>query len=144
MTPMTYSETYSAFWNHLKTFADLPVSRVQVTNEPVDGDGAFQVPDSGVWARMTVAYGQTFVAGLADNPVTRRVGVLSFQLFGERGCGEYPLLDLAESLTQHFQFHRYAFLEILTGSTANISASNGKWHQVNVNFTFRVYTNGAQ
>ena len=152
---MTYSDTYEAIIEHLKTFPDLPLDNVQVGNMPVDGEGAFVIPDTDVWARMTVNYGQTFISGLADNPVTRRVGVLSFQLFGERGYGEYPLLDLAEKLTQHFQFHRVSFLEFLTGSTANISASggllnssndvsSGEWHQVNVNFTFRVYTNGAK
>lgn len=155
MIPMTYSDTYEAIIEHLKTFPDLPLDNIQVSNMPVDGEGAFVIPDTDVWARMTVNYGQTFISGLADNPVTRRVGVLSFQLFGERGYGEYPLLDLAEKLTQHFQFHRVSFLEFLTGSTANISASggllnssndvsSGEWHQVNVNFTFRVYTNGAK
>lgn len=143
MTAMTYSEVYEAIINRLKDFADLPLENIQVGNTDVDGGAAFGL-NKETWAQMRVNYAPTIISGLADNPVTRRVGVLSFRLFGAKGYGEYPSLDLAEKLTTHFQFYRVSFLEFLTGDISPADIKEGEWYALDVSFTFRVYTNGAQ
>lgn len=137
MKTMTYEEVRIAFLNHLKTFPALPIEKVLTPNMPIDGKGAFDIPKSGIWSRMSINYGTSFIASVSDKPCTRRVGILTFQLFNSRGRGESELNSIAEQLTEHFQYYKESHLEILSGSLVS-SDDDRNWHQVNVNLVFRV------
>lgn len=137
MVNMTYQQVEDAIRLRLKTFTGLSFDKFLSSNRPVDGAGAFTPPENSQWVRWTINYGQSFIAGVADKPCTRRVGIVTFQIFTPKGQGTAIANDLAEKLTQHFNYHVNSHLEVLEASRTPDFAED-KWYQTNVNLTFRV------
>lgn len=138
MIRMNFNAVKDALWNRAKTFQHLPIDRFDTPNRPLDGGGRFVIPESGIWVRMVTTYGQSFISGLTNNPCTRRVGLLSFQIFGEKGKGEDDVNTLAEQLVSHFQYYTIDHLEVMEGSMIESEERDTNWYQKNINFTFRV------
>lgn len=137
---MAYQEVQTAIATKLSEFVGImPVTSFKSPNAPLEGAGKFIVPNNGKWSAYFIQYGPSFISGISDKPCTRRAGVLTFQIFYPKGQGTAEINQLAEQLTQHFQYFNFSHMEILEGSKT-FEGSTDTAYQLNLNFTFRVNT----
>ncbi|UFG21205.1 hypothetical protein LN920_11605 [Acinetobacter baumannii] len=129
---MTLEQTRQAIIDHMQAFTGIAQERIQYPNAP-----GFNVPTKGVWCRLTIAGGPSFISGIADNPCTRRTGNILIQCFDRLHTGEKALTVLSDALLAHFEYFSIEHLECLNGQSiyAGIDAD---FIQYNVSIGFKV------
>ncbi|RDF71641.1 hypothetical protein DWA07_20105, partial [Acinetobacter baumannii] len=71
---MTLEQTRQAIIDRMQSFRGITQDRIQYPNLP-----GFTVPKEGLWCRLTIAGGPSFISGIADNPCTRRTANIMVQ-----------------------------------------------------------------
>ncbi|HBY5613953.1 TPA: hypothetical protein MIY28_29250 [Klebsiella pneumoniae] len=129
---MTLEQTRQAIIDHMQAFTGIAQERIQYPNAP-----GFNVPTKGVWCRLTIAGGPSFISGIADNPCTRRTGNILIQCFDRLHTGEKALTVLSDALLAHFEYFSIEHLECLNGQSiyAGIDAD---FIQYNVSIGYKV------
>lgn len=129
---MTLEQTRQAIIDRMQSFTGLAQDRIQYPNAP-----GFKVPKEGVWCRLTIAGGPSFVAGVADKPCTRRTGNIMFQCFARHHSGVKGLTELSDSLLEHFEYFTSDHLECLQGQSIFIG-QDADFIQYNVTIQYKV------
>lgn len=129
---MTLEQAKSAMRARIVAFNGLQPAQIQWPNR------AFTVPTTGIWARVSYMGGDGFIAGMADDPLTRETGILSIQLFIRNGEGTATLSNLADSLGKWLAFYTVGSLELLAASKIDVGDDKQGFYQMNVNVPYRV------
>lgn len=99
--------------------------------------GVFNTPASGIWARVTIQYGDSFMAGMGDNPHTRTIGQIVIQMFDRKGNGIAALGQKVDSLRGHLAYYTSGHLELLAASRLDVGDDGLGFYQINVIVPFR-------
>ncbi|WP_406860135.1 hypothetical protein [Acinetobacter baumannii] len=129
---MTLEQARQAIVDRMMSFTGISQDRIQYPNAP-----GFTVPTKGVWCRLTIAGGPSFISGIADKPCTRRTGNIMIQCFDRLHVGEKALTVLGDALLAHFEYFKSSQLEALQGQVQNLG-SNGDFVQYNITIGYRV------
>ncbi|MHC0320749.1 hypothetical protein ACYIRX_19210, partial [Acinetobacter baumannii] len=122
-----------AIIEHMQAFTGIAQERIQYPNAP-----GFNVPTKGVWCRLTIAGGPSFISGVADNPCTRRTGNIMIQCFDRLHVGEKALTVLGDALLAHFEYYSIDHLECLNGQSIFVG-QDPDFIQYNVSIQYKVY-----
>ncbi|MHC0393025.1 hypothetical protein [Acinetobacter baumannii] len=117
----------------MQAFTGIAQERIQYPNAP-----GFNVPTKGVWCRLTIAGGPSFISGVADNPCTRRTGNIMIQCFDRLHVGEKALTVLGDALLAHFEYYSIDHLECLNGQSIFVG-QDPDFIQYNVSIQYKVY-----
>lgn len=96
----------------------------------------FETPSDGIWYRLTVQHGINLMVGMADTPCTRELGAVAIQVFYPNNKQTSSVKRLADSLGNHFGYHRVQGLEFMTPSVINVPGREDGY-QINVRVPFR-------
>lgn len=129
---MTLEQTRQVIVDRMQSFTGIAQDRIQYPNAP-----GFTVPKEGLWCRLTIAGGPSFVAGVADKPCTRRTGNIMVQCFARHHSGAKGLTELSDSLLQHFEYFTSEHLECLQGQSIFIG-QDADFIQYNVTIGYKV------
>ena len=129
---MTLEQARQAIVERMQSFDGISQDRIQYPNAP-----DFKVPDTGLWCRLSILGGQSFIAGLADQPQTRRTGNIMIQCFARPNTGEKAVTELSDNLLAHFEYFTFSNLECLNGQSVN-NGSDGDFIQYNITISYRV------
>lgn len=129
---MTLEQTRQAIIDRMQSFTGIAQNRIQYPNAP-----GFTVPKEGLWCRLTIAGGPSFVTGIADNPCTRRTGNIMIQCFDRLHTGEKALTILSDALLTHFEYFFFDDLECLNGQSIN-AGKDADFVQYNLTIGFKV------
>ncbi|ENU08659.1 hypothetical protein [Acinetobacter calcoaceticus] len=129
---MTLEQTRQAIIDRMQSFTGIEQDRIQYPNAP-----SFNVPKEGLWCRLTIAGGPSFVSGVADNPCTRRTGNIMIQCFDRLHIGEKALTILSDALLAHFEYFSFDDLECLNGQYIN-AGKDADFVQYNVTIGYKV------
>jgi hypothetical protein len=110
---MTLEQTRQAIIDRMQSFTGIAQDRIQYPNAP-----GFKVPQEGLWCRLTIVGGPSFIVGIADNPCTRRTGNIMVQCFARHHTGVKGLTELGDALLAHFEFFAKDHLECLQGQSS--------------------------
>ncbi len=130
---MTLEQTRQAIIDRMQAFTGIAQERIQYPNAP-----GFNVPTKGVWCRLTIAGGPSFISGIADNPCTRRTGNIMIQCFDRLHVGEKALTVLGDALLAHFEYYSIDHLECLNGQSIFVG-QDPDFIQYNVCIQYKVY-----
>lgn len=109
---MTLEQTRQVIVDRMQSFTGIAQDRIQYPNAP-----GFTVPKEGLWCRLTIAGGPSFISGIADKPCARRTGNIMVQCFGRLHTGEKALTILSDALLAHFEYYSIDHLECLQGQS---------------------------
>lgn len=98
---------------------------------------SFNPPENGLWCRLTIAGGSSFIAGIADKPCTRRTGNIMIQCFDRLHTGEKAITELSDALLAHFEYFTIEHLECLQGQAIN-AGKDSDFIQYNVSIGYKV------
>jgi len=129
---MTLEQTRQAIIDRMQSFTGISQNRIQYPNAP-----DFTVPKEGLWCRLTIAGGPSFISGIADNPYTRRTGNIMIQCFDRLHTGEKALTILSDALLAHFEYFSFDDLECLNGQYIN-AGKDADFVQYNVIIGYKV------
>lgn len=129
---MTLEQTRQAIIDRMQSFTGIAQDRIQYPNAP-----GFNVPKEGLWCRLTIAGGASFISGIADNPCTRRTGNIMVQCSARHHSGVKGLTELSDSLLQHFEYFTADHLECLQGQSIFIG-QDADFIQYNVTIGYKV------
>lgn len=129
---MTLEQTRQAIIDRMQSFTGIDQARIQYPNAP-----EFNVPENGLWCRLTIAGGSSFISGIADKPCTRRTGNIMIQCFARHHTGEKGLTELSDSLLAHFEHFSFDDLECLNGQSIKVG-KDSDFVQYNVTIGFTV------
>ncbi|HCA5336796.1 hypothetical protein ACKEN5_16560 [Acinetobacter baumannii] len=129
---MTLEQTRQAIIDRMQAFTGISQDRIQYPNAP-----GFNVPTKGVWCRLTIAGGPSFISGIADNPCTRRTGNILIQCFDRLHTGEKALTVLSDALLAHFEYFSIEHLECLNGQSI-YAGKDADFIQYNVSIGYKV------
>ncbi|MDC5107798.1 hypothetical protein OHW62_10240 [Acinetobacter baumannii] len=129
---MTLEQTRQAIIDRMQAFTGIAQERIQYPNAP-----GFNVPTKGVWCRLNIAGGPSFISGIADNPCTRRTGNILIQCFDLLHTGEKALTVLSDALLTHFEYYSIDHLECLQGQSIFVG-QDADFIQYNVTIGYRV------
>ncbi|HAV5933489.1 hypothetical protein [Acinetobacter baumannii] len=129
---MTLEQTRQAIIDRMQAFTGIAQERIQYPNAP-----GFNVPTKGVWCRLTIAGGPSFISGIADNPCTRRTGNILIQCFDRLHTGEKALTVLSDGLLAHFEYFSIEHLECLNGQFI-YAGKDADFIQYNVSIGYKV------
>lgn len=113
------------------SWGGITADRIQWPNQP------FNVPTDGLWARVTIQYGESFMAGMGNTPHTRTIGQLVIQIFERKGKATTLVGPKADSLRGHLAYHTNGHLETLASSRLDVGDDGNGFYQVNVITPFR-------
>ncbi|WP_151794621.1 phage tail terminator-like protein [Acinetobacter soli] len=130
--PMTLEQARQAIVGRMQSFNDIAQERIHYPNAP-----DFKVPNTGLWCRLSILGGQSFIAGLADQPNTRRTGNIMIQCFARPNTGEKAITELSDKLLAHFEYFSFQHMECLNGQSIYVGKDTD-FLQYNVNINFRV------
>ncbi|RDJ39484.1 prophage PSSB64-02 [Acinetobacter baumannii] len=116
----------------MMSFTGISQDRIQYPNAP-----GFIVPIKGLWCRLTIKWGPSFIAGLADTPCTRRTGNILIQCFARPNTGDREVTELSDALLEHFEYFSVEHLECLNGQSI-YSGQDADFVQYNVTIGYRV------
>lgn len=88
------------------------------------------------FVRLTLVHGDSFTAGIAEQPCVRRVGLVMVQIFTADDQGSREAYQIADSLAELLQYHRDGDLETLAASVQRVG-SQGGFFQLNLSVPFR-------
>jgi len=135
-----YEDIRRAITARMVAFPGLAQDRIDYPNQPQ----VFEPPEAGLWCRLSIQYGPAFMAGMADQPYTRKPGQIVIQCFDRVRSGSKALAMLADELESHFAYWSEGHLECLHASQVNVGAGDtvGRpegtgFYQINVNVRFR-------
>lgn len=129
---MTLEQARQAIVGRMRLFTGIAQDRIQYPNSP-----NFTVPIEGLWCRLNIIGGPSFIAGLADTPCTRRTGTINIQCFARLKTGEKAITELGDSLLAHFEYFREDHLECLHGDVINAGIDKD-FLQYNVIVNYRI------
>ncbi|HCI7193932.1 TPA: hypothetical protein NPQ93_003767 [Acinetobacter baumannii] len=129
---MTLEQTRQAIIEHMQAFTGIAQERIQYPNAP-----SFTVPKEGIWCRLTIAGGPSFISGIADKPCTRRTGNILIQCFARPNTGEREITELSDALLAHFEYFSVEHLECLNGQSI-YSGQDADFVQYNITIGYRV------
>ncbi|HCA5184794.1 TPA: hypothetical protein MW245_000610 [Acinetobacter baumannii] len=129
---MTLEQARQAIAERMQAFTGIAQERIQYPNAP-----GFNVPTKGVWCRLTIAGGPSFISGIADNPCTRRTGNILIQCFDRLHTGEKALTVLSDALLAHFEYFSIEHLECLNGQSI-YAGKDADFIQYNVSIGYKV------
>lgn len=129
---MTLEQARQAIIARMQGFTGIEQERIQYPNAP-----SFNVPKTGLWCRLTIAGGSSFISGIADKPSTRRTGIIMIQCFDRLHTGEKAITELSDALLQHFEYYSTAHLECLQGQLIFVGQDTD-FVQYNVTIGFTV------
>lgn len=132
MMAMTLEQARQAIVGRMASFAGIDQSRIHYPNMP-----DFSVPAKGLWCRLNILGGQSFIAGLGDVPSTRRTGTINIQCFARPNTGEKAITELCDALLAYFEYFNESYLECLQGNVVNAGKDND-FLQYNVVVGYRV------
>ncbi|KPB95750.1 phage tail terminator-like protein [Pseudomonas syringae group genomosp. 3] len=138
---MKYEEIRQVITARMAAFTGIEQKRVFYPNLPVpaenqDTSGAFKPPEDGLWCRFNIQFATAFMAGMADQPYTRKPGVIVVQCFARLRTGMRALNELSDALEEHFAYWTEGDLECIEASQVDAGESEG-FRQINVNILFR-------
>ena len=129
---MTLEQARQVIVGRMQSFDGIAQERIHYPNAP-----DFKVPDTGLWCRLSILGGQSFIAGLADQPNTRRTGNIMIQCFARPNTGEKAITDLSDKLLAHFEYFSFQHLECLEGQSI-YSGRDADFVQYNVTVSYRI------
>lgn len=129
---MTLEQTRQVIVDRMQSFTGIAQDRIQYPNAP-----GFNVPKEGLWCRLTIAGGPSFISGIADIPCTRRTGNIMIQCFDRLHTGEKALTILSDALLAHFEYFSFDDLECLNGQYNN-AGKDADFVQYNVIIGYKV------
>ncbi|OOS33899.1 phage tail terminator-like protein [Acinetobacter baumannii] len=129
---MTLEQTRQAIIEHMQAFTGIAQERIQYPNAP-----SFTVPKEGIWCRLTIAGGPSFISGIADKPCTRRTGNILIQCFARPNTGDREITELSDALLAHFEYFSVEHLECLNGQSI-YSGQDADFVQYNITIGYRV------
>ncbi|HEM8162784.1 hypothetical protein KWF06_11300 [Acinetobacter baumannii] len=129
---MTLEQARQAIVDRMMSFTGISQDRIQYPNAP-----GFIVPIKGLWCRLTIKWGPSFIAGLADTPCTRRTGNILIQCFARPNTGDREVTELSDALLEHFEYFSVEHLECLNGQSI-YSGQDADFVQYNVTIGYRV------
>ncbi|TKR55322.1 hypothetical protein D7I39_10890 [Allopusillimonas ginsengisoli] len=135
---MKYEEIRSAITERMMAFPGLEQDRIVYPNQ----SEVFEPPEEGLWCRLNIQFGQAFMAGMADQPYTRKPGQIVVQCFERVRAGHGSLTMLADALEAHFAYWSSGDLECLEASQIVVGEISGQFqsngfYQINVSIRFR-------
>ena len=129
---MTLEQARQTIVGRMQSFDGIAQERIHYPNAP-----DFKVPDTGLWCRLSIIGGQSFIAGLADQPNTRRTGNIMIQCFARPNTGEKAITDLSDKLLAHFEYFSFQHLECLNGQSTYVG-NDSDFVQHNVTVSYRI------
>ncbi|MFV5365430.1 hypothetical protein [Acinetobacter oleivorans] len=129
---MTLEQTRQAIIHRMESFTGIAQDRIQYPNAP-----GFNVPKEGLWCRLTIVSGLSFVSGVADNPCTRRTGNIMVQCFARPNSGIIEITKLSDALLAHFEYYSFDHLECLQGQSIFVG-QDADFIQYNVTIGYKV------
>ncbi|OBY75264.1 hypothetical protein [Acinetobacter gyllenbergii] len=129
---MTLEQARQAIITRMQGFTGIDQERIQYPNAP-----NFNAPQKGLWCRLTIAGGSSFISGIADQPCTRRTGNIIIQCFDRLHSGEKNITELSEALLNHFEYYNADHLECLQGQSINVGRDND-FIQFNISISYSV------
>ncbi|MDX8164903.1 phage tail terminator-like protein [Acinetobacter pittii] len=130
---MTLEQTRQSIIEHMQAFTGIGQERIQYPNAP-----EFNVPKDGVWCRLAIVGGPSFISGIADKPCTRRTGNIMVQCFGRLHTGEKALTILSDALLAHFEYYSIDHLECLQGQSIFVG-QDADFIQYNVSIGYKIH-----
>ncbi len=130
--PMTLEQARQAIVDRMMAFTGISQERIHYPNAP-----GFLAPAKGLWCRLTIKWGPSFIAGLADTPCTRRTGNILIQCFARPDTGDQAITILSVELLSHFEYFRIGHLECFQGQTID-AGKDADFLQYNVTIGFTV------
>ncbi|SEO13726.1 phage tail terminator-like protein [Acinetobacter sp. yr461] len=130
---MTLEQTRQAIISRMQSFTGIAQDRIQYPN--VSG---FTVPKDGLWCRLTIAGGPSFISGVADKPCTRRTGNIMVQCFARPNSGIMEITKLSDALLAHFEYYSFDHLECLQGQSS-YSEQNKDFVQNNLIISYVIH-----
>lgn len=129
---MTLEQARQAIVDRMMSFTGISQDRIQYPNAP-----GFTVPTKGLWCRLTIKWGPSFIAGLSDSPCTRRTGNILIQCFVRPNTGDREIIELSDALLAHFEYFSVEHLECLQGQSV-YTGKDADFVQYNVTIGYRV------
>lgn len=129
---MTFEEIRATITARMVAFTGLAQERIDYPNQPT----VFTPPDQGLWARLSIQYATAFMAGMANQPYTRKPGQISIQCFARVRTGTKAINEMADALEAHFAYWMSGDLECMEASQVVAGEFEG-FYQINVNIRFR-------
>ncbi|MDX8223051.1 phage tail terminator-like protein [Acinetobacter pittii] len=130
--PMTLEQARQAIVDRMMTFTGISQERIHYPNAL-----SFTVPKEGIWCRLTIAGGPSFISGIADKPCTRRTGNILIQCFARPNTGDREITELSDALLAHFEYFSVEHLECLNGQSI-YSGQDADFVQYNITIGYRV------
>lgn len=129
---MNLEQTRQAIIDRMQSFTGISQDRIQYPNLP-----GFKVPKEGLWCRLTIAGGPSFISGIADKPCTRRTGNIMVQCFARPNSGIMEITKLSDALLAHFEYYSIDHLECLNGQSIFVR-QDADFIQYNVSIGYKV------
>lgn len=129
---MTLEQTRQAIIDRMQAFTGIAQDRIHYPNAT-----SFMVPKEGIWCRLTIAGGPSFISGIADKPCTRRTGNIMVQCFARPNSGIMEITKLSDELLVHFEYYTIDHLECLQGQSIFVG-QDADFIQYNVSIGFKV------
>ncbi|OEC84793.1 hypothetical protein [Acinetobacter sp. YK3] len=98
---------------------------------------SFKAPENGLWCRLMIAGGSSFISGIADKPCTRRTGNIMIQCFDRLHTGEKAITELSDALLNHFEYFNIDHLECLQGQSIN-AGKDSDFIQYNISIRYKI------
>lgn len=128
---MTLEQARQAIVDRMMTFTGISQDRIQYPNAP-----GFSVPSKGLWCRLTIKWGPSFTAGLADTPCTRRTGNILIQCFARPNTGDQEITLVSDALLAHFEYFSIQHLKCWEGQSIDAGKDNDfVLYNVSIGFT---------
>ncbi|MFW1838642.1 hypothetical protein ACG9XS_08740 [Acinetobacter gyllenbergii] len=128
---MTLEQARQAIIARMQGFTGIDQERIQYPTL------SFNVPKTGLWCRLTIAGGSSFISGIADQPCTRRTGNIMIQCFDRPHTGEKTITELSDALLAHFEYFNQDHLECLQGQAIN-AGKDSDFIQYNVTIGYKI------
>ena len=128
---MTLDQARQAIITRAMAFTGIAQSRSKYPNKD------FTVPIDGLWCDINILWGQSLIAGIGDEPCTRRTGIISINSMARLNTHEVAITQLADAWLSHFEYFQIGQLEVLQGQVQNLG-SNGDFLQYNISINYRV------
>ncbi|KQE85280.1 phage tail terminator-like protein [Acinetobacter lactucae] len=129
---MTLEQARLAIVERMMSFTGISQDSIQYPNAP-----GFTVPTKGLWCRLAISGGPSFIAGLSDSPCTRRTGNILIQCFVRPNTGDREITELSDALLAHFEYFSVEHLECLQGQSV-YTGKDADFVQYNVTIGYRV------
>ncbi len=129
---MTLEQTRQAIIEHMQAFTGIDQDRIHYPNAP-----GFTVPKEGLWCRLSIAGGPSFISGIADKPCNRRTGNIMVQCFARPNSGIIEITKLSDDLLAHFEYYSIDHLECLQGQSTFVG-QDADFIQYNVTIGYKV------